>query len=67
MKQKDKLATSAERLLDIIEQHTKDLPAEERDAKWLALNRVVAKARTRAKLPVQPRTLETPRAARRRA
>lgn len=67
MDQKKKLDGAAEQLLRIFEQHSKDLPVTERDAKWRNFNTVVAKIGTRAKPPAHPKTSRTLRATRRQA
>ena len=49
MNRKSKLDDAADRLLAVLEKHSKDIPASEREAKWRALNEVVATIETRAK------------------
>jgi hypothetical protein len=49
MNRKSKLDDAAERLLAILENHSKDLPVSKREAKWRALDKVVATIETRAK------------------
>ena len=56
MKHKTKLDIAAKGLVGIMEQPVKDLPASQRDAKWNAFNKVVAKVGNRAKTQVHPRT-----------
>jgi hypothetical protein len=67
MDRKKKLDKAAKKLLEIFERHAKDLPASERKAKWSAFSRVVSKIGTPAWPQATPRTLETPRAARKHA
>ena len=67
MNKKNRLDSAAEQLLDIFEQHAQDLPAQKRDAKWHAFNRVVATIDSSAKSQVKSKTLVSPRAAQRHA
>jgi hypothetical protein len=67
MKRKNKLDSAAEQLLDILERHAADLPAQERDAKWSALHKVASKAGTSSKSRDKPRTLRTLRSTRKQA
>jgi hypothetical protein len=59
MNRNKKLEGAAERLLDIFERSAENLSAPERDAKWRAFNRVMAKVGSRAKSQAKPRTLST--------
>jgi hypothetical protein len=62
-----KLGSAAEQLLDILERSVENIPGPERDAKWRALNGVVAKIGSRAKSQAKPKILGSLRVARRRA
>jgi hypothetical protein len=54
--EKKLLDKSTNRLLSVLDRHTEGLPAAERDAKWSALAKVVAKIETRAKRQELPAT-----------
>jgi hypothetical protein len=62
-----KLNRTAQKLLAIFEDHAKDLPSAEKDAKWRAFSRVVAKVGTPAKPQARPKNAATPRVSRRHA
>jgi hypothetical protein len=50
MHKKSNLDSAAERLLNLLEKHSKDLPASKREVKWRALDKVIAMIETRANL-----------------
>jgi hypothetical protein len=67
MKHKNKLDSAAEQLLEILERHAADLPAQEREAKWSALHKVASKVGTSSKSQDKPKTLRTLRSTRKHA
>jgi hypothetical protein len=60
------LDKSANRFLNVLDRHTEGLSAAERDAKWSALAKVVAKVETRAKRQELSQTPANPRPDRKR-
>ena len=62
-----KLDKAAKKLLAIFEDHGKDLPSAENEARWHAFSRVVAKVGTHAKRQARPKNAVTPRVSRGRA